>query len=42
MYDKMFDADIPQWEKDFIDMRLSTVQQQPERLQSIEILFETL
>ena len=37
-----FDADIPQWEKDFIDMRLSMAQQHPERVQPIEILFETL
>jgi len=37
-----FNADIPQWEKDFIDRRLEVVQNYPERLQPIEMLFETL
>ena len=37
-----FDADIPQWEKDFIDARLAMAQQQPERLKPVEMLFETL
>jgi formylmethanofuran dehydrogenase subunit D len=37
-----FDAEIPQWEKDFIDERLSMTQQHPERLQPIERLFEML
>ena len=37
-----FDINIPQWEKDFIDERLTMVQQYPERLQPIEMLFETL
>ena len=35
-------AGIPQWEKDFIDKRLDMAQHQPERLQPVEILFETL
>ncbi|MDR0941965.1 MAG: hypothetical protein LBM68_07050 [Bacteroidales bacterium] len=34
--------DIPQWEKDCIDNRLNIVQNQPERLQPIEKLFEIL
>ena len=39
---EVFDADIPQWEKDFIDKRLATAQQYPERLHPIEMLLETL
>jgi len=37
-----FDAEISQWEKDFIDERLTMAQLYPERLQPIEMLFETL
>jgi len=37
-----FDANLPQWEKDFIDERLSLVQRHPERLQPIEMLFKAL
>ena len=37
-----FDANIPQWEKDFIDERLNTAQCHPERLHAIEMLLETL
>jgi hypothetical protein len=37
-----FDTDIPQWEKDFIDKRLTLIEQNPERLQPIEMLFEIL
>jgi hypothetical protein len=35
-----FDADLPQWEKDFIDRRLEMAKRNPERLQPIETLFE--
>jgi len=34
--------EIPRWEKDFINERLVMAQHSPERLQSIEKLFETL
>ena len=37
-----FDADLPQWEKDFIDNRLAMAQVHPERLQPIETLFQGL
>ena len=37
-----FDTDVPQWEKDFIDKRLNIIKLHPERLQPIEMLFETL
>ena len=36
------DADLPQWEKDFIDKRLDLIQRHPERLKPIEMLLETL
>ena len=36
------DADLPQWEKDFIDKRLDMAQEYPERLKPVEMLFETL
>jgi hypothetical protein len=36
------DADLPQWEKDFIDKRLNMVRRYPERLKPIEMLFKTL
>ena len=39
---KNIPTNIPQWEKDFIDERLTMVQQHPERLQPIEMLFEAL
>ena len=39
---EVFDSDIPQWEKDFIDKRLYIAQQNPERLKPIEALFETI
>ena len=39
---KTFDADIPQWEKDFIDKRLDMAERNPKRLQPIEMLFDTL
>jgi hypothetical protein len=39
---EILDANIPQWEKDFIDNRLDIAQHHPERLQPIEKLFETL
>ena len=39
---EVYDANIPQWEKDFIDKRLAMAQQYPERLQPIEMLLETL
>ena len=39
---EVFDNDIPQWEKDFIDKRLNMAQRHPERLQPIERLFEIL
>ena len=35
---EVFDADIPQREKDFIDERLAMAQSYPERLQPIEML----
>jgi len=37
-----FDADIPQWEKDFIDSRLEMIKHNPKRLKPIETLFEML
>jgi hypothetical protein len=37
-----FGADLPQWEKDFIDQRLEMAQHNPERLQPVETLFEGL
>jgi len=36
------EADIPQWEKDFIDQRLDMVRNHPERLQPIESLFQNI
>jgi len=36
------DSDIPQWEKDFIDERLTMAQQHPERLKPVEMLLNTL
>jgi hypothetical protein len=36
------DADLPQWEKDFIDKRLDIIQRNPERLKPIEMLLNTL
>jgi len=36
------EADIPQWEKDFIDQRLAIAKNHPERLQPIESLFQNL
>ena len=36
------DTDLPQWEKDFIDMRLNVLQNHPECLKPIEMLFEIL
>jgi formylmethanofuran dehydrogenase subunit D len=35
-------ADLPQWEKDFIDKRLDMAQRYPEHLKPIETLFEIL
>jgi hypothetical protein len=37
-----FDSDIPQWEKDFIDMRVEMIQNKPERLRPIETLLNVL
>ncbi|GHT64798.1 hypothetical protein AGMMS50239_23170 [Bacteroidia bacterium] len=37
-----FDENIPQWEKNFIDKRLETINRHPERLQPINTLFENL
>jgi hypothetical protein len=34
------DTDVPQWEKDFIDMRLSLAHRHPESLRPIEELLE--
>ena len=39
---KILDADLPQWEKEFIDRRLDMVQHYPERLKPVEMLLETL
>jgi len=36
------DTELSQWEKDFIDRRLNTAQRYPERLKTMEALFETL
>ena len=36
------ETELPQWEKDFIDKRLDMAQRNPERLQPIEMLFNTL
>jgi len=36
------DANLPQWEKDFIDKRLDMAQRYPERLKPVEMLFEIL
>jgi hypothetical protein len=33
------DADLPQWEKIFIDRRLEMLKRHPERLQPVETLF---
>jgi hypothetical protein len=33
-------SDIPQWEKDFIDARLETVDNHPERLHPLNQLFQ--
>ncbi|MDR3187838.1 MAG: hypothetical protein LBT94_01455 [Prevotellaceae bacterium] len=35
-------ADLPPWEKEFIDQRLEMVKRHPERLQPIETLFDGL
>ena len=37
-----FNIDIPEWEKDLINARLDMVQNHPERLRPIEMLFENL
>ncbi|MDR2358227.1 MAG: hypothetical protein LBD87_00305 [Prevotellaceae bacterium] len=37
-----FGADLPQWEKDFIDRRLAMATHNPERLQPVATLFEGL
>jgi hypothetical protein len=37
-----FDNELLQWEKDFIDRRLNMVQNYPEHLKPIEMLFEVL
>ena len=37
-----FNADLPQWEKDFIDKRLDMAQRYPERLKPVELLLKTL
>jgi hypothetical protein len=34
------DNPLSQWEKDFIDKRLTAISQNPERLQPIETLFQ--
>jgi hypothetical protein len=39
---ELLDADIPQWEKDFIDQRLDRAQHHPECLNPVEMLFEAL
>jgi hypothetical protein len=39
---ELFDSDLPQWEKTFIDRRLKTATHHPERLQPVETLFEGL
>ena len=36
------EEDLPQWEIDLIDSRLSIIKQNPERLQPIESLFAEL
>ena len=36
------DADLPQWEKDFIDKRLDMAQRYPEHLKPVEVVLETL
>jgi hypothetical protein len=36
------DNPLPQWEKDFIEMRLDAINQNPNRLQPIEMLFQNL
>ncbi|MDR0506964.1 MAG: hypothetical protein LBH32_09155 [Dysgonamonadaceae bacterium] len=36
------EADIPQWEKDFIDARLEIALHNPNRLKPVEELFEML
>jgi len=38
----MEDAELPQWEKDFIDRRLEMAQRHPERLKPVAALLETL
>jgi len=39
---ELFNNDIPQWEKDFIDLRLNKAQRHPECLKPVEMLLETL
>jgi len=39
---ELFDGDIPQWEKDFIDRRLNRAQHHPEYLKPVEMLLEAL
>lgn len=34
--------ELPQWEKDLIDIRLQAIAKNPERLKAIESLFEEL
>jgi ribosome-binding ATPase YchF (GTP1/OBG family) len=36
------EQELPQWEKDIIDSRLDAISKNPERLKSIENLFEEL
>ena len=36
------EQELPQWEKDLIEERLEVIAKNPERLQSIESLFEEL
>jgi hypothetical protein len=37
-----YDAPLPQWEKDFIDNRLSALNTHPEKIKPIENLFDNL
>jgi len=39
---EIIDNEPPRWEKDFIDKRLNMVNNHPERLKPVEMLFEML
>lgn len=40
--EKLDNGDLSQWEKEFIDRRLDTIQRYPERLKPVEMLLDAL